>query len=144
MMNQEEIKQYIPHREPFLLVDAVEAIEPEKSIRAVRYVKAEEAYFKGHFPGRPVMPGVLIVEALAQAGGILMAKSLNWPANHGNFFLLAGVDEARFKRMVLPGDKLILEVEVLRARRDLWKVLGKASVDGELACSAEIMMARGR
>lgn len=143
-MNREEIKQYIPHREPFLLVDAVERIEPEKSIRALKYVTADEPHFKGHFPGKPVMPGVLIVEALAQAGGILMAKSLNWPANHGNFFLLAGVDNARFKRVVEPGDTLVLEVEVLKMRRDLWKVLGRASVAGELACSAEIMMARGR
>ena len=143
-MNREEIKQYIPHRDPFLLVDLVEVIEPEKFIRAVKYVTADEPHFKGHFPGRPVMPGVLMIEALAQAGGVLMAKTFDWPANHGNFFVLAGIDDARFKRVVEPGDTLILEVEVLKARRDLWKVLGKASVKGELACSAEIMMARGR
>lgn len=143
MMNHNDVKKYLPHRYPFLYVDKVLAFEENKTIKALKNITNDEPFFQGHFPIRPVMPGVLMVEALAQAAGVLMAKSLQWPENHDNVFFLAGVDKARFKRVVEPGDQLILEIEVLTIRRDLWKVLGKASVEGELACSAEIMMIRG-
>lgn len=143
MMNHNDVKKYLPHRYPFIFVDKVLELEVNKTVKAVKNITNDEPFFQGHFPIRPVMPGVLMVEALAQAAGVLMAKSLNWPENHNNVFFLAGVDKARFKRVVEPGDQLILDIEVITIRRDLWKVLGKASVDGELACSAEIMMIRG-
>ena len=143
IMTHDEVKEYLPHRYPFLYVDTVLALKENESIRAIKNITNDEPFFQGHFPGKPVMPGVIMVEALAQAGGVLMAKSLDWPANHAHIFFLAGVDNARFKRVVLPGDQLILDIEVLKIRRDLWKVHGKASVSGELACSADIMMIRG-
>lgn len=142
-MNNEEIKAYLPHRYPFLLVDKVQRIEANKSIKAIKNVTSNEPCFIGHFPVRSVMPGVLIVEALAQAAGILMAKSLDWPKHYSNVFFLAGIDHVRFKRVVEPGDSLALEVHVLKQRRDLWKFSGKASVENELASSAEFMTIRG-
>ena len=105
-------------------------------------VAINEPFFNGHFPQKSVMPGVLQIEALAQASGILMMKSLNVTTEEGLFFL-AGVDKARFKKMVIPGDQLLMTVEVLRARKSLWKFKGQITVDGEIACEAEFMNARG-
>ncbi|MBX9586835.1 MAG: 3-hydroxyacyl-ACP dehydratase FabZ [Gammaproteobacteria bacterium] len=138
-----DIMSTLPHRYPFLLVDRVLTCVPNQSIIAIKNVSVNEPHFTGHFPQSPVMPGVLQIEALAQAAGILIYKTLDQLPNNENWFFLAGVDDARFKKIVEPGDQLRLEVEILKVRRDLWKFKGTATVDGELACSAEIMTARG-
>lgn len=142
-MEINDIKKFIPHRYPFLLVDRVLSWEKFKSLIAIKNITANEPYFIGHFPARPVMPGVLIIEALAQASGILMARSTDLPEYHEHIYLFAGVDNARFKRIVVPGDQLKLEVEVLKSRRDLWKFSCTASVEGETACIAELMTIKG-
>src|SRR5690349_18356488 len=139
----DDIRKYVPHRYPFLLVDRIIAGEPNKSITALKNVTINEPFFTGHFPIKPVMPGVLMIEALAQTAGLLMAKSLDWPENHGYVCYLAGVDKARFKRIVEPGDQLTLNVEVVKSRREVWVFKGTASVDDQLTCSAEIIIARG-
>jgi 3-hydroxyacyl-[acyl-carrier-protein] dehydratase len=139
-----EIKEYMPHRYPFLLVDRVLEFESGKSILALKNVSCNEEYFNGHFVERPIMPGVLIVEALAQAAGLLIFYTTNTKADEKtNWFYLAGVDNARFKRIVDPGDQLHLQVEVKKQRRELWVFDAKATVDGELACSAELLIAKG-
>lgn len=142
-MGNKDIKKYVPHRYPFLLVDRVLSYKQNKFLVAIKNVTANEPYFQGHFPRRSVMPGVLIVEALAQACGILQAKSLNVPEDHEDIYLFAGIDNARFKRVVEPGDQLKLEVAVLKVRHGLWKFLGRASVDGAIACTAELMTIKG-
>ena len=142
LMDIHEVMKYLPHRPPFLLVDQVLEMVEGESIIALKNVTMNENYFVGHFPNRPVMPGVLIVEALAQAAGILAYKSTNTLPSDGVLYLFAGIDNARFRRVVEPGDQLRLEVKVLRAKRDMWKLEGKALVDGELACSAELLSAR--
>jgi 3-hydroxyacyl-[acyl-carrier-protein] dehydratase len=134
-----EVKKYLPHRYPFLLVDTVLSYELDKSIVAIKNVTHNEPFFSGHFPQLPVMPGVLIVESMAQASGILMYCSFGRYPNDNDLFFLAGIDNARFKRKVVPGDQLILSVEVLKKRDNLWKFKGEATVNGELACSAEFM-----
>jgi 3-hydroxyacyl-[acyl-carrier-protein] dehydratase len=138
-----EIMSTLPHRFPFLLIDRVIACEPNKTIVALKNVSINEPHFTGHFPQSPVMPGVLMVEALAQAAGILIYKTIETLPGKDNWFYLAGVDNARFKRIVIPGDQLRLEVEIVKVRGNIWKFKGTATVDGELACSAEIMTARG-
>ncbi len=142
IMYIDDIKNHLPHRYPFLLVDRVTDFVENKSIAAIKNVTINEPFFNGHFPQKSVMPGVLQIEALAQASGILMMKSLNVTTEEGLFFL-AGVDKARFKKMVIPGDQLLMTVEVLRARKSLWKFKGQITVDGEIACEAEFMNARG-
>jgi len=142
MMNIDEIKKYMPHRYPFLLIDRLLSYDADnKNLTALKNVTVNEPFFNGHFPAKPVMPGVLMLEALAQACGLLMGKILNWTEYHDHLSYLAGIDNARFKRIVIPGDQLELYVEVTKNRRDIWKFLGKASVAGELACSAEIIIA---
>jgi 3-hydroxyacyl-[acyl-carrier-protein] dehydratase len=142
LMDIHEVMKYLPHRPPFLLVDQVLEMVEGESIIALKNVTMNENYFVGHFPNRPVMPGVLIVEALAQAAGILAYKSTNTSPSDGVLYLFAGIDNARFRRVVEPGDQLHLEVKVLRARRDMWKLDGRALVNGDLACSAELLSAR--
>ncbi|TAK79247.1 MAG: 3-hydroxyacyl-ACP dehydratase FabZ [Gammaproteobacteria bacterium] len=141
MMDIHEVLKYLPHRYPFLLIDKVLEIELGKSLVALKNVTINEAFFNGHFPGRPVMPGVLILEAMAQAGGVLAYKSTNTSPSDGVLYYFAGVDNARFRRVVEPGDQLRLEVKVLRAKRDFWKLEGSAYVGEELACSAEFLSA---
>ncbi len=143
IMTNKEIREYIPHRYPFLLVDKVLSCDLEKenpSMVAVKNVTTNEPFFTGHFPDEPVMPGVLMIEAMAQAMGLLMAKIRGWGPQHGNLCVLAGVDKARFKRMVVPGDQLEFHVELLKQRRDLWKFSGKGIVDGDVVCSAEVLV----
>ncbi len=137
-----EIMKYLPHRQPFLLVDRVIAIEEGQSIVALKNVTINEPFFTGHFPNRPVMPGVLILEALAQAAGILAYKSTNTLPSEGVLYYFAGIDKARFRRVVEPGDQLRLEVKLLRAKREIWKLEGAAYVEGELVCSSEFLSAR--
>ncbi len=141
-MDIHEILKYLPHRHPFLLIDKVLHINEGESLIALKNVTINEAYFAGHFPNRPVMPGVLILEALAQAAGVLAYKSTNTSPQDGTLYLFAGIDNARFRRIVEPGDSLRLEVKVMRARQDIWKLAGAAYVGEELACSAELLSAR--
>lgn len=138
MMDIQEIKDVIPHRYPFLLVDKVLEVEEEKRVVGLKNVTANEPFFQGHFPDYPVMPGVLIVEALAQVGAIAV---LGMEQNKGKLGFLAGVDKCRFKRQVKPGDQLKLEVEITRLKGPIGKGKGIATVDGEVACEAEIMFA---
>ena len=137
-----EILKLLPHRQPFLLIDRVIALDPDKSVVAIKNVTMNEPFFAGHFPERPVMPGVLIIEAMAQAAGVLAYKSVKAAPGIGGLFYLAGVDNARFRRVVEPGDQLRLEITVLRHKLDIWKFEGKAYVGDELACSAELMSSR--
>ena len=137
-MTKKDIENIIPHRDPFLLIDEILEIEPGKRIKGIKHVREEEYYFKGHFPGNPIMPGVLQVETIAQAGAVAV---LILPENKGKLVLFAGIDKARFKRMVKPGDKLTIEVEIESFRRNIGKGKGRATVDGELACTADIMFA---
>lgn len=137
MLNIHEIQQRLPHRFPFLLVDRVIAIELGKSLTAIKNVSCNEIQFLGHFPQKMVMPGVLMLEALAQACALLYIESHPETAHDENaLFLFTGIDDAKFKRMVEPGDQLILKVELLAERHGLLKCRGVASVDGEVACEA--------
>lgn len=134
-----EVQKYLPHRFPMLLVDTVRSYVPYESIIALKNVTYNEPFFQGHFPNLPVMPGVLIVEALAQAAGILIYRSFERYPNDRDLFYLAGIDNTRFKRKVVPGDQLVLRVQVLRHRENLWKFQGEATVSEELACSSEFL-----
>lgn len=142
VMDIHEILKFLPHRYPFLLIDRIIEIDLGKSITALKNITMNEAFFTGHFPSKPVMPGVLMLEAMAQAGGVLAYKSTNCSPEDGTLFYFAGIDNARFRRVVEPGDQLELRVKVLRSKRDVWVLEGEAYVDNELACSAEIMSAR--
>jgi 3-hydroxyacyl-[acyl-carrier-protein] dehydratase len=135
-----EIQRMLPHRYPFLLVDRVVEFEAHKRVLAYKNVSANEAFFQGHFPGRPVMPGVLVVEALAQAGGVLTQLSHGGSAE-GRLSYLVKIDNARFSRMVVPGDRLDLEVTIKREIRNMTQYCGIASVDGQQVASADILCA---
>jgi len=141
-MDIKEILEYLPHRYPFLLVDRVLEVVPGQSIHAYKNITINEPFFVGHFPHHPVMPGVLIMEALAQAAGILSFKSENKKPTETDVFYFAGIDEARFKRPVMPGDQLHLHVQLERQMRGVWKFYGEAKVDGQLAASAKLMCAK--
>ena len=136
-----KILQLMPHRYPILLVDRVLELEPGVRISAIKNVSANEPFFQGHFPGHPVMPGVLMIEALAQAAAVLTYVTMKTSYPEGTLFLFAGIDGARFKRPVGPGDQLILEVTMDRIKRGVGKFTCRALVDGELACEAELMCA---
>ncbi|WXT99385.1 MAG: 3-hydroxyacyl-[acyl-carrier-protein] dehydratase FabZ [Catillopecten margaritatus gill symbiont] len=138
-MNIQDVKNYLPHRYPFLLIDRVLELEIGKSIVALKNVTYNEPQFTGHFPAQPIMPGVLIIEALAQATGILAFKSEVGKPIDGQIYMLVGVDKARFKRMVEPGDQLRLEVEVMTVKRGIWKFKCIAKVDDKVVTSAELM-----
>jgi 3-hydroxyacyl-[acyl-carrier-protein] dehydratase len=141
MMYIEDIKDYLPQRYPFLLVDRVLEIELGKRIKAYKNVTANEEFFQGHFPQKPIMPGVLIIEAMAQAAGVLGFKSQEKMPRDGYLYYFVGADDVRLKRPVVPGDQLMLEAEIITARRGIYKFACRASVNGELACEATILCA---
>lgn len=134
----EEILNLLPHRYPFLLVDRITDYTLYESIKGYKNISFNEPCFTGHFPGKPIFPGVLILEALAQVAGILGFKSVG---NSDELYLYAGIDKARFKRPVVPGDRLDMQIELLKERRGIWKFHGLATVDGKEVCEAEFMCA---
>ncbi|MCF6217885.1 MAG: 3-hydroxyacyl-ACP dehydratase FabZ [Gammaproteobacteria bacterium] len=136
-----EVLKHLPHRYPFLMVDRVIECEPGKRLVAIKNVSFNEPYFTGHFPDKPVMPGVLILEALAQATGVLGFKTAEKTNDDGSLYLFVGIDNARFKRQVIPGDQLQLEVDLTRTIRNIWKFDTVAKVDGKVVASAQIMCA---
>lgn len=138
LLNIEQMKEILPHRYPFLLVDGILELEEGKRAVGIKNVTANEPFFQGHFPQYAVMPGVLIVEALAQTGAVAL---LNLEQNKGKIGLLAGIDKCRFKEQVRPGDQLRLEVEVIRVKGPIGKAAARATVNGKVACECEIMFA---
>ncbi|MCI0507763.1 MAG: 3-hydroxyacyl-ACP dehydratase FabZ [Gammaproteobacteria bacterium] len=136
-----QVLEHLPHRYPFLLIDRVVECRLGESLTGIKNVTYNEPYFTGHFPKKPVMPGVLILEALAQATGILAFRSSNARPTEESLYYLVGIDEARFKQVVKPGDQLILKVEVIKAKRGVWKFNGEASVDGNVVATAVLMCA---
>ncbi|HDS1748336.1 MULTISPECIES: 3-hydroxyacyl-ACP dehydratase FabZ [Pseudomonas] len=142
MMDINEIREYLPHRYPFLLVDRVTDLDFEaQSIRAYKNVSINEPFFNGHFPEHPVMPGVLIIEAMAQAAGILGFKMLDAKPADGTLYYFVGSDKLRFRQPVLPGDQLVLEAKFIGRKKTIWKFECRALVDGKPVCSAEITCA---
>ncbi len=136
-----DVLEYLPHRYPFLLVDKVIDFEPGKSLVAIKNVTYNEPQFTGHFPQNPILPGVLVIEALAQATGILAYKSTDKKPDGKSLYYLVGIDKARFKRPVNPGEQLLLTVEVIKQMRGVWKFKAVATVDDALVASAELMCA---
>jgi len=139
LLDIHEVKNYLPHRYPFLLVDRVIEATPETKLTALKNVTYNEPFFEGHFPSRPVMPGVLIIEALAQASAIMASYGSGNVDTDNRIYYFTGIDKARFKRPVEPGDQLIFEVELIRRIKNMWKCSATAKVDGKLAASAELM-----
>lgn len=139
MIEIERIMDILPHRYPFLLVDRILEIEPGKRALGLKNVTANEPFFPGHFPGRPIMPGVLILEAMAQVGGVLLLHDL--AERHDKLIYFTGIEKAKFRRPVVPGDQLLLEISILKRRSWTCKLAAVARVDGQLAAEAEILSA---
>jgi 3-hydroxyacyl-[acyl-carrier-protein] dehydratase len=135
----QDVMRYLPHRYPLLLIDRVLEIVPGEHIVAVKNVTANEPYFPGHFPGQPVMPAVMILEAMAQATAILCMRTLNQLPADGAIYYFAGIDGARFRKPVLPGDQLHIRIDILKHSRGIWKVNASGSVEGKVVAGAEIM-----
>lgn len=135
----EEIMQFLPHRYPFLLIDRVLELEVGKTITAIKNVSINEPFFPGHFPDAPVMPGVLILEAMAQAAALLSFKTEQYTPEEIGVVYFAGIDGARFKKPVVPGDQLLLKIDIVRRVRGIWKYSALAEVDGALVAEAELM-----
>lgn len=138
-MDITDIMRHLPHRYPFLLVDRVLELVPGKHVIAIKNVTMNEPHFPGHFPHHPVMPGVLIIEALAQAAGLLAFMTADKPVGPDTVIYFVGIDNARFKRPVVPGDQLRMEARITKNLRGIWKFTAQATVDGQLACEAELM-----
>ncbi|MEH6456784.1 MAG: 3-hydroxyacyl-ACP dehydratase FabZ [Cocleimonas sp.] len=138
VMDITEISRFLAHRYPFLLVDRVTQLTPGESITAIKNVTINEPFFNGHFPNQPIMPGVLIIEAMAQATGLLGFRTLGDEPRPDLLYVLAGVDKAKFKQQVVPGDQLILTAEIVRHKSNVWIYHTEARVDGKLVASAEI------
>lgn len=139
-MEINQIKELLPHRYPFLLVDRVISLEPRKRITALKNVTTNEEYFTGHFPERPVMPGVLIIESMAQAAGLTLLVE---EEHRGKIPFFTGIDKARFRRPVVPGDQMYLDVEILRVKGNVCRAQGQATVDGEVVAEAQLMFVLG-
>lgn len=141
VLNIDEVLAHLPQRPPFLFVDKVVEFEHAKSLKAIKNVTMNEPFFQGHFPQKPVFPGVLVLEALAQAATVFAFLCTKEDPNSSPY-LFAGIDKARFKRMVVPGDQLILDIQLIKRRSELWKVQATALVGDEVACTAELMSIR--
>lgn len=139
MMDIHEILKKLPHRFPFLLVDRVTRIEKGQSLQAIKNVTINEPFFPGHFPVRPVMPGVLMLEAMAQAAALLVFDAMGASPDDNTVYYFAGIDGARFKRPVEPGDQLVMDITMLRSKAGIFKFAGVARVDGNVVCEAELM-----
>jgi 3-hydroxyacyl-[acyl-carrier-protein] dehydratase len=138
-MEIQKIMEYLPHRYPFLLIDRVTACEPGKELTALKNVTINEPFFQGHFPHHPVMPGVLIVEAMAQASALLAFESFKFESNAKSVYYFVGIDDARFKKPVMPGDQLLITVQILRNLRGIWQFAAQARVDDALVSEAKLM-----
>ena len=137
----EEIRRFLPHRYPFLLIDRVLECVPGETLTAIKNVSVNEPFFNGHFPETPIMPGVLIIEALAQATGLLGFKTMSEEPSDDLLYMLVGVDNVRFKRQVVPGDQLMLKATVKRQSKVIWKFYVEASVDGNIVTTADLLCA---
>ncbi|MGD0466005.1 MAG: 3-hydroxyacyl-ACP dehydratase FabZ [Gammaproteobacteria bacterium] len=144
MMDIQKIIECLPHRYPFLLVDRVLSFEVGKKLSAIKNVTINEPFFMGHFPTKAIMPGVLLIESLAQAAAILAYCSLENSNQHNTLFYLGALENTRFKKIVVPGDQLLLNVEIVAHRKSIWKFIGQIMVDGQLACSTEVTCAEGK
>ena len=140
-MDIDGVRQHLPHRYPFLLVDRVVALEPGESIHAIKNLSINEPFFDGHFPDKPVFPGVLLVESMAQAAGILGFRTMNKTPSDGSIYYLVGVDDLRFKRPCVPGDRIDLHASIVSERRGIWKFAVRSEVDGQTCASATILCA---
>ncbi len=140
-MNIDDIKKILPHRYPFLMIDRVLEVERNKMIKAVKNVTVNEPFFQGHFPAKPIMPGVLIIEAFAQASALLSAEQAfaSGRLTDDSLFYLVGVDKARFRKPVTPGDQLVIQVKFVTVRRNIWKYEAEAHVDNQLVAAAELL-----
>ena len=140
-ITKDDIKKYLPHREPFLFVDEVVNIDEDSGIHAKKFISHDEYFLQGHFPGNPIFPGVIIIEALGQASGILGFVKMNKTPEEGSIYVLAGVDKVRFRKRVRPGDNIDLYSKVLGEKRGIWKFDCRAELDNEIVCSATILCA---
>ena len=140
-ITKEDIKKYLPHREPFLFVDEVVNIDEENGIHAKKFVSEDEYFLQGHFPDNPIFPGVIIIEALGQASGILGFVKMNKTPEEGSIYVLAGVDKVRFRKIVRPGYNIDLYSKVLGEKRGIWKFDCRAELNNEIVCSATILCA---
>jgi|TARA_B100001113_G_scaffold56462_1_gene42143 3-hydroxyacyl-[acyl-carrier-protein] dehydratase len=140
-IEREDISKYLPHRDPFLFIDEVIALKKGEEIHAIKHIQEDEYFLKGHFPNNPIFPGVIIVEALGQASGILGFVTMNKTPDEGSIYVLAGVDKVRFRKRVRPGDILNLHSKIINEKRGIWKFECKADVEGDLICSANILCA---
>ena len=137
-----EILKYLPHRYPFLMIDRVLDYQPGESLTAIKNITFNEPIFTGHFPQSPIFPGVLILEAMAQACALAAFKSMDGYPSEKTLYLLVGIDKARFKRQVIPGDQIVFQVTLEKEKRGIWRFAATAKVDDVLACSAEVLIAR--
>ena len=140
-IEREDISKYLPHRDPFLFIDEVIALKKGEEIHAIKHIQEDEYFLKGHSPNNPIFPGVIIVEALGQASGILGFVTMNKTPDEGSIYVLAGVDKVRFRKRVKPGDILNLHSKIINEKRGIWKFECKAEVEGDLICSANILCA---
>ena len=138
-MDIQKVLEFLPHRYPLLLIDRVLECEPGKRLKALKNVTINEPFFTGHFPGRPVMPGVLILEVMAQATGLLALRSLDELPGKDSMYYFVGIDQARFRKPVLPGDQLIVDVDLIRTTRGIWKVSATGTVGDQVVTTAELM-----